>query len=127
MSAEDARKFVELVDSDSQLQEAVKTNQGNLADLAAQRGFNISQEELHDELRARWGIGRLGDDSPSGQCNTTGNTEVQCNTEAPQCNTTGPQCNTEAPQCNTTSPQCNTGPDQSESPQCNTTGPPSSD
>lgn len=56
MSAEDAKKFIDLINSDPRLQEEVKKNQGNLLDLAAQSGFTVTQEELHEELRARWGI-----------------------------------------------------------------------
>ncbi|HSS50075.1 MAG TPA: Nif11-like leader peptide family natural product precursor [Thermoanaerobaculia bacterium] len=56
MSAEHAKKFADLLDSDPQLKEGVKKTQGNLVDLAAQKGFIVTQEELHEELRARWGI-----------------------------------------------------------------------
>lgn len=63
MSAEDAKKFVDLINSDPQLQEEVKENRGNLTNLAAQRGFTFTQAELHDELRARWGIDKLEDSS----------------------------------------------------------------
>ena len=49
MSAEQAKSFVDLVDSDSQLQSELKANHGNLADLAAQRGFSFTQEDLHGE------------------------------------------------------------------------------
>lgn len=59
MSAEHAKRFVDLIDSDPQLQEEVKKTQGNLIDLATQRGFAVTQEELHDELRTRWGIENL--------------------------------------------------------------------
>ncbi len=56
MSAEDAKKFVDLVSSDPQWQEEVRKAQGKLVDLAARQGFIITEEELHEELRARWGI-----------------------------------------------------------------------
>jgi predicted ribosomally synthesized peptide with nif11-like leader len=70
MSAEHARKFIDLIDSEPQLQEEVKKNQGNLVDLAAQRGFRITQEELHEELHARWGIDKHKGGPSSCHCAT---------------------------------------------------------
>jgi predicted ribosomally synthesized peptide with nif11-like leader len=68
MSAEEAKKFVDHVNSDPQLQEEVKNYQGNLVGLAAQNGYSITQEELQDELRARWGSDQLEDPA---QCTHT--------------------------------------------------------
>jgi predicted ribosomally synthesized peptide with nif11-like leader len=56
MSAENAKKFIDLVSSDPQLQKEVTQHHGNLMQLAAQKGFIVTEEELHVELRARWGI-----------------------------------------------------------------------
>lgn len=64
MSAEDAKKFVDFVSSDPQLQEEVKKAQGNLVVLAAQQGFIITEEELHEELRARWGMDDSNGEGP---------------------------------------------------------------
>jgi hypothetical protein len=59
MSVEHAKRFVDLIDSDPALQESIKTAGGDLVGLAAQRSCIVTLEELHDELRLRWGIENL--------------------------------------------------------------------
>lgn len=62
MSAEDAKKFIDLVNTDTQLQDAVKKVKGQMVDLAAQRGLTVTHDELHDELRDRWEVDKPKDD-----------------------------------------------------------------
>lgn len=56
MSAEHAKKFVDLVESDPQLQEELKNYEGKWIDVAARRGLSVTREEMHEALRARWGV-----------------------------------------------------------------------
>lgn len=62
MSAEDAKKFIDLVNSSPELQERVTQIKGAMVDLAAQQGLTVTAEELHDELRDRWEIDKPKDD-----------------------------------------------------------------
>lgn len=62
MSAEDAKKFIDLVNSTPQLQEEVTKIKGAMVDLAAKQGLTVTAEELHDELRDRWEIDKPKDD-----------------------------------------------------------------
>ena len=62
MSAQDAKKFIDLVNTDPQLQEEVKKAKGVMVDLAAQHGLTVTPDELHDELRDRWGVQKPKDD-----------------------------------------------------------------
>ena len=62
MSAQDAKKLIDLISSDPELQEEVRKVHGNMLNLAAQKGLQVSKKELNDELHARWGIEQPKDD-----------------------------------------------------------------
>lgn len=62
MSMEDAKKFLDEVNNSPALQKKLQDHQGQLAAIAKEHGFDITQTELQDELRERWAVSKPKDD-----------------------------------------------------------------
>ena len=56
MASDDAAKFLDKVDQDSELQDQLREHQANLVKLGQEHGFEFTQQELHAHLRDRWGV-----------------------------------------------------------------------
>ncbi len=62
MATGDVRRFLDQVDSNPALQETLMQAQGQFVQAGKDRGFDFTAEDLHDELRQRWGINKPMDD-----------------------------------------------------------------
>ena len=58
MAAEDARKFVDMVSHDPDVQKKFREGWNNVTKLAAEKGLHVSREELQQHLRERWGVAK---------------------------------------------------------------------
>ncbi len=58
MAVDDARKFVDMVSHDKDLQEKFKQGWESMSKLAAERGLKVTREDLQHHLRDRWKISR---------------------------------------------------------------------
>ncbi len=58
MAADEAAKFLDKVDSDSDLQKKLKDHQASLVQMGKEHGFEFTQKELHSHLRERWGVSK---------------------------------------------------------------------
>lgn len=56
MATEDAKKFLDAVDQNPDLQAQVKGSFDQVINTARQHGYNISKKDLSDELTRRWGM-----------------------------------------------------------------------
>lgn len=61
-STNQAKAFLDQIDTNPDLQSALQETQANFVKLGAQHGFNFTSEELHEELRKRWDINKAKDD-----------------------------------------------------------------
>ena len=62
MSTNDAKKFLDEVNKDPNLQKKLQDHQGQLANIGKDHGFNFTQAELQEELRERWAVSKPKDD-----------------------------------------------------------------
>lgn len=62
MASSDAKKFIDAINNDPALQAKVQAAQGQMVDVAKEAGFDVSHDELHDELRQRWDVSKSKDD-----------------------------------------------------------------
>ena len=62
MAAEDAKKFLDHVSQNPDVQAKVQDARAHLVNLGQEHGYDFSQEDLHDELRRRWGVTKPKDD-----------------------------------------------------------------
>ena len=56
MAADDAKKFLDAIDNDPELQQKLKEHHANLVRMGKEQGFEFTQSELHEHLRQRWGV-----------------------------------------------------------------------
>ena len=56
MSTTDAKNFLDAIDTDTALRGKLKGAFDNIVQTAQQNGYNISADDLRQELRSRWGI-----------------------------------------------------------------------
>lgn len=56
MAQEDAKKFLDHVDKDPELQQKLKQVRASFVELGKQNGYNFTLEELHSHVRDRWGV-----------------------------------------------------------------------
>ena len=56
MSTTDAKNFLDAIDTDTTLRGKLKGAFDNIVQTAQQSGYNVSADDLRQELRSRWGI-----------------------------------------------------------------------
>ena len=56
MAADDAKRFLDHVDRDSALQAKMKEAHASFVQVAKDNGYDVSQADLHEQMRERWGI-----------------------------------------------------------------------
>lgn len=56
MSVHDAKKFIDLIWQEPELQARFHANWELMTKVAAERGLQVSARDLHDHLCERWGI-----------------------------------------------------------------------
>ncbi|MFL6232037.1 MAG: Nif11-like leader peptide family natural product precursor [Thermoanaerobaculia bacterium] len=56
MSTTDAKNFLDAIDTDTALRGKLKGAFDNIVQTAQQSGYNVSADDLRQELRTRWGI-----------------------------------------------------------------------
>jgi predicted ribosomally synthesized peptide with nif11-like leader len=52
----DAKSFLDAVDQDPQLRAKLRGSLQHIVNAAAEHGYNISENDLRAELRAKWGM-----------------------------------------------------------------------
>ncbi len=62
MPAEHAKSFIDQVNQDPDLQKELQEAKAKLVEIAQGKGYNFTQDELHDELRRRWDVSKSKDD-----------------------------------------------------------------
>jgi predicted ribosomally synthesized peptide with nif11-like leader len=62
MAAQDATKFVEALKTNTAMQNDVEEARNRMVEVGKKHGYNFTQDELHDELRQRWGVTKAKDD-----------------------------------------------------------------
>jgi predicted ribosomally synthesized peptide with nif11-like leader len=58
MAVEDAHKFVDMVNSDPDLQHKFRQGWENISKMAHEKGLHVTREDLQEHLRQRWGIAK---------------------------------------------------------------------
>lgn len=56
MSVHDAKKFIDMIWQEPELQKKFHANWEQMTNAAAERGLNVSPNDLHEYLCERWGI-----------------------------------------------------------------------
>lgn len=56
MSATDAKNFLDAIDTSSDLRSKLKGAFESIVQTAQQNGYNVSADDLREELRQRWGM-----------------------------------------------------------------------
>jgi len=56
MAAQDAKSFLDAVDTNPELREKLNGSFQEVVKLAQQNGFDVSAKDLAGELRTRWGM-----------------------------------------------------------------------
>ena len=62
MAVADVRGFLDRVNRDPELQAKLEAGGGGFVEIGLQQGYRFTKEELHAELRARWGVTRRTDE-----------------------------------------------------------------
>lgn len=62
MAASDVKIFLDRVQSDPSLQARLQSGKGRFVDIGSELGYHFTQDELHAELRGRWGVRQRNDE-----------------------------------------------------------------
>ncbi len=62
MATEDVKKFLDRVNREPEVQKKLQEAQARFVEIGKEHGYDFTKEELHGELRQRWGITKAKDD-----------------------------------------------------------------
>lgn len=65
MAQDEARRFLDAVDQDPEMQKKMKAAWSNIVDLGKEHGYDFTMAEFNEHLHERWGIRKpLPEDDP---------------------------------------------------------------